>query len=59
MMSTATMSSMMASASRKMRSGAGMDLPSSARTPTANAMSVAVGMAQPLRSAGSCPAIAK
>ncbi len=44
---------MMASASRKIFSEAGMRGPSSASTPTAKAMSVAVGIAQPLSAAGS------
>jgi hypothetical protein len=47
MMSTAMTSSMIASARRKTRTLPGMDFPSSASTPTANAMSVAVGIAQP------------
>ncbi len=40
-------SSMTASASSRMRSAGGTRLPSSARTPTANAMSVAIGTPQP------------
>ena len=40
-------SSMTASASRKMRSAGGAPRPSSASTPSANAMSVAVGIGQP------------
>jgi len=47
MISTATMSSMIASASRNTRTLAGTRRPSRASTPTANAMSVAVGIAQP------------
>ena len=47
------MSSMIASVSSSMRSDAGMPLPTSASTPTAKAMSVAVGMAQPWRVTGS------
>ena len=47
------MSSMIASASSSMRSAAGTRLPSSASTPTAKAMSVAVGTAHPFRSTGS------
>ena len=44
---------MMASAKRKIFSGAGMRGPSSASTPTAKAMSVAAGMAQPRRATAS------
>ena len=47
------MSSMIASVSSSMRSAAGTPRPMSESTPTAKAMSVAVGMAQPWRVAGS------
>ncbi len=50
MISTAMMSSMIARASRKTRTLTGIVRPSSASTPTAKAMSVAVGTAQPCAS---------
>ncbi|MDT4832281.1 hypothetical protein FQZ97_658280 [compost metagenome] len=50
MISTATMSSMIARASRNTRTEDGTERPSKARTPTAKAMSVAVGTAHPWRS---------
>ncbi|MCY1562071.1 hypothetical protein D9M68_994140 [compost metagenome] len=53
MINTATMSSMIARASNSTRTLPGMDRPSSASTPTANAMSVAVGTAQPRSCVGS------
>src|SRR6267143_2588515 len=49
----ATMSSMMASVSSNIRSAGGTCLPMRDRTPTAKAISVAVGIAQPRRAAGS------
>jgi hypothetical protein len=49
MISTASRSSMMASAVRNILSEAGMRDPSIANTPNEKAMSVAVGMAQPCR----------
>ncbi len=50
-----TMSSMIASARRKIRRRPGSPLPKIAKTPSANAMSVAVGMGQP--AAASDPAV--
>ena len=52
MMIMAPRSSMIASASRKIFSSAGARGPSSVRTPSAKAMSVAVGIAQPRSVAG-------
>jgi len=45
-------SSTTARVSRKIRSGLGSEEPTTARTATANAMSVAVGIAQPRRASG-------
>jgi len=52
MIATAPRSSMMASATRKTLSEAGTRRPSSASTPSAKAMSVAEGIAQPRRVSG-------
>ncbi|MEI2764073.1 MAG: hypothetical protein V9F82_00025 [Dermatophilaceae bacterium] len=58
MTTIAPRSSMTASARSSTRSAAGTRLPSSVSTPTANAMSVAIGTPQPARVAGA-PAIAR
>ena len=48
MMLIAIRSSKIASASRKIRAAEGMPLPKIARTPRANAMSVAAGIGHPM-----------
>jgi hypothetical protein len=52
----APMSSMIATARSKMRRAGGTRLPRSARTPTANAMSVAIGTPQPARASAGASA---
>src|SRR3546814_20940111 len=57
MMTTAPISSTIATVTRNSFSEVGARLPSSARTPIAKAMSVAAGIAQPCASPGVLPAV--